>query len=447
MIAEQKTIDTWLADFERFEQSHGHGRLARLRRSARERFAKLGLPSSKDEEWRFTPLTRLLGQSFRIAPLDDRERDAESYRRLLHGERPGTTLLAANGIAPFILHGSDPLPTGVIVCGLAEAIERHRSLVEPHLGRYADYEDHFFTALNTAFVRDGAFVYVPPNTVVTEPIYVHFLVAAWNDDCPYAWQRRTLIVCGEGSRATIVEDYSGSSGQVYFTNAVTEAVVAENAGLDHCRLERDGNKACHIATVQVQQSRRSQYTSYAISNGGELARTDLNVIMEAENCEATLNGLYVATGDQLIDHHTRVDHAKPRCASHELYKGILDGRAHGVFNGKVVVHQDAQKTDAKQTNRTLLLSDDAVIDAKPQLEIYADDVKCTHGASIGQLDDEQIFYLRSRGIDVRAARGLLTFAFANEIVQRIPVDALRGALEAQLSALSPGLRTDPENAR
>jgi Fe-S cluster assembly protein SufD len=206
---------------------------------------------------------------------------------------------------------------------------------------------------------------------------------------------------------------------------VTEVVVEENASLEYHRLQRESKDAYHIATVQVRQERNSRFTSHAVALGGALARTDLNVVLDAEGSECTLNGLYMASGERLIDNHTRIDHARPHCTSHELYKGILDGRARGVFNGRIVVHRDAQKTDARQTSKTLLLSDDAIIDANPQLEIYADDVKCTHGASIGQLDAEALFYLRTRGIGPAEARRLLTYAFANDILSRIGIESLR----------------------
>src|SRR5262249_47322082 len=211
-------------------------------------------------------------------------------------------------------------------------------------------------------------------------------------------------VAGPGSEATIIESFVGLEEGLYFTNSVTEIVLGEGAAIDHYKVQRESKEAFHIATQQIHQGRASRFTSHSITLGGGLVRNDVNAMLDAEGCECTLNGLYLASGRQLVDNHTRIDHAKPHCASHELYKGILDGQAHGVFNGKIFVHQDAQKTDAKQTNKTLLLSDDAVINTKPQLEIFADDVKCTHGATVGQLDDNAIFYLRSRGIDAAAAR-------------------------------------------
>jgi Fe-S cluster assembly protein SufD len=351
---------------------------------------------------------------------------------LTHGDAPGTTLLAVSGAAPFLLDGSQALPDGVIVCGLADAWERFPSLVELELGCSANSKGNAFAALNTAFLRDGAFVYIPPGITIEAPIYVRFLVAASNENHSCVWHRRTLIVCGDGSKATVVEDYSGSPGSVYFTNAVSELAIGENARLDHFKVLQEGNEAFHVHALRVRQRHASSFASCSISSGAKWARNEVGVVLDGENCECTLNGLYVADGDRLIDNHTRIDHARPRCASHELYKGILSDRARGVFNGKIHVHPDAQKTDAKQNNHTLLLSDDAVIDAKPELEIYADDVKCTHGASIGQLDEEAIFYLRTRGIDREAARRLLVFAFANDIIGRISVDALRTRLGQEL---------------
>jgi Fe-S cluster assembly protein SufD len=437
MIAVREGIDTYLADFDSFERrvaKDGSAPLRRLRRAAIERFAALGFPTLKDEEWRFTNLAPLTRVPFEPGEADG-EAAAGSRRQVIPADRPGTSLLLVNGQRPIFRHQGPPLPEGVLVCGLAEALARHRDLVEPHLARLADYERHAFTAVNTAFLRDGAFVYFPAGRVVDEPIYLNFVTAAAGR--PLAWHRRCLIVASPGSRVHVVESYDGSGG-VNFTNAVTEVVLGEDAVLDYYRVQREDREAFHVATVQVRQERGSRFMSHAVSTGGALARTDLNVVLDAEGCEATLNGLYLAGGEQLIDNHTRIDHAKPRCASHELYKGILGGRARGVFNGKIYVHKDAQQTNALQTNRTLLLSDDSVIDTKPQLEIYADDVKCTHGATIGQLNEEQLFYLRTRGIGHEEARGLLTHAFANEILGRIQIDQLRDELERSLFALRPG---------
>jgi Fe-S cluster assembly protein SufD len=324
------------------------------------------------------------------------------------------------------------LPEGVIVCSLADAWERFPHLVEPQLGRCAGVKGRAFAALNTAFFHDGAFVYIPPGITIESPITVRFLVDVGSATHPHVWHRRTLIVCGDDSKATVVEDYSGMPAVVYFTNAVSELTIGENARLDHYKILQEGDEAFHFHALAVRQCQGSHFASCSISQTGKWARNEVAVLLDGENCESTLNGLYVAGADRLIDNHTRIDHAKPRCASHELYKGILSDRARGVFNGKIYVHPDAQKTDAKQNSQTLLLSDDAVIDAKPELEIFADDVKCTHGASIGQLDEEAIFYLRTRGIDREAARQLLVFAFANDIIGRVQPEALRARLAQEL---------------
>jgi Fe-S cluster assembly protein SufD len=404
MTALVEDKDTYLASFARFEQAHGGdpALLKNLRQAAIERFAALGFPTLEDEEWRFTPLAPLTRVPFQADPD-----------------------LAADG--PELL-----IPGGVIVCDLVQALARYPELVEPHLARYADFEGHTFTALNTAFLRGGTFVYVPPGRVIEEPIGVNFVARAAGD--PFVWHRRLLIVAGRNSQATLCETYAGQAGVTYFTNAVTEVVLDEGAILDHYKVQQEGGGAFHVATLQVQQGRSSTFSSHSITFGGRLTRNDVNAVLDAEGCECTLNGLYLGAGEQLIDNHTRIDHARPHCASHELYKGILDGKARGVFNGKIYVHQAAQKTDAKQTNQTLLLSDDAVIDTKPQLEIYADDVKCTHGATVGQLDAEGLFYLRTRGLGKDEARALLTFAFANDIISRVKVEALRARLEAELLA-------------
>jgi Fe-S cluster assembly protein SufD len=262
------------------------------------------------------------------------------------------------------------------------------------------------------------------------------------------WPRRTLIVASRNSQATVCERYYGLPGLIYFTSAVTEIVLDEGAILDHYKVQEEGDAAFHIATTQAHLGRSCNFSSHNITLGGRLTRNDVNAYLDGEGGECTLNGLYVGDGERLIDNHTRIDHAKPHCASHELYKGVLDGKARGVFAGRIYVHQDAQKTDAKQTNQTLLLSDDAVIDTKPQLEIFADDVKCTHGATVGQLDAEAVFYLRSRGIDLQAARSLLTYAFANDVVSRIKVESIRRHLEETLLArqnlpLGPGGEENP----
>jgi Fe-S cluster assembly protein SufD len=427
--------DAFLATYAQLEkngQANGQSRLRHLRAAGIDRFAALGFPTLHDEEWRFTnvaPLARIAFQPAQPLPL---EMSAGQLRKLAFGASQGSVLVYVNGRYVRELSSLRALPEGAVVGSLAQAVKTAPGLVEPYLARHAKIEDNPFTALNSAFLSDGAFISIPRGQVVSEPIHIVFVSTAPGE--PTVAHPRNLYVLGVNSQAAIVETYLGPRDDVYFTNAVTEVVLGENALLDHYKVQRESKNAFHVATVQVHQGRASTLNSHSIGLGGSLVRNDINVVLDAEGCECTLNGLYLASGGQHVDNHTRIDHARPRCASHELYKGILDGKAHGVFNGKIFVHQDAQKTDAKQTNKTLLLSDDAIIDTKPQLEIYADDVKCTHGATIGQLAEEAIFYLRSRGIGHGEARSLLTFAFANDVISRIKVESIRTGLERILLA-------------
>jgi Fe-S cluster assembly protein SufD len=401
----------YLLDFEWFEKetvATTGPALHRLRNAAVARFTELGFPGPRDEEWRFTPAAPLANAPFRLAP---------------HAGRP----------APET--GGRPLPDGVIGGSLAEALQKHPQLVEPHLARYADYKRHPFVALNTAFLRDGAFVYVPAGRVVEAPIILPSAAAASGEDGAHVWHRRCLIVLGANAKATVAETFNGRPNQTYFTNAVTEVVVGDNAELDHYKVQEEGDAAGHMAVTQVQVGRSARFASHAVLLGGAWTRNEVNAVFAGPGGECTLNGLYRGDGRRFVGNHTLIDHAHPHCASHELYKGVLGGKARGVFNGKIFVRQDAQKTDAKQTNKTLLLSEDATINSKPQLEIYADDVKCTHGATVGQLDEEATFYLRSRGVGVAEARALLTYAFANDIIDRIRVESIRDRLrQAFLSA-------------
>ena len=392
----------YLAQFERFErQASSPPILQRLHNAAIARLAEIGLPGPRDEEWRFTSVAPLAEISFEFST------------------EPVTLPKA---------------PPGVVVCSLLDAIKRHPALIEAHLARHADYKSHAFVALNTAFLRDGLFVYVPKGVAAEQPIDMRVEVSASDGANAAApvHHRRCLVVLDEGSRATLVEHYTGG-GRTYFTNAITEVALGAGAVLDHYKVQQEAAGAFHFHALQVVQQPGSNFASHSITLGGRWTRNEVNAVLGAEQCECTLNGLYFADGERLVDNHTRIDHAKPNCSSHELYKGILDGSGRGVFNGKIFVHKDAQKTDAKQTNKTLLLSDDAVIDTKPQLEIYADDVKCTHGASIGQLDEEALYYLRSRGIDAKSARRLLTYAFANDIIERVKIESLRNELQLTIA--------------
>jgi Fe-S cluster assembly protein SufD len=401
--------------------------LSPYRREAFARFAALGFPTTRDEEWKYTNVAPIGRMGFRAA---DR---SEALQRpgipLPHAEIAGWRLVFLNGfLAPELSNGAE-LPPGAWVGSLA-ALPAAEERIARHVARYAPWQERAFVALNTALAADGAYVYLPRGVVYEAPIHLLFLATGHGD--PIAAHPRVLIVAEENSQATVIETYAGPDGSAYFTNSVTEITLGENAVLDHYRVQREGRAAFHIATQQLYQSRSSTFTSHAIQLGGDLVRNDVGAVLAGEGIECTLNGLYMASGRQHTDTHTVIDHAKPHCNSHELYKGILDGRSTGVFNGKILVRQDAQKTDAKQTNQNLLLSNDATINTKPQLEIFADDVRCTHGATVGQLDRDALFYLRSRGLGEAEARSLLTYAFASDILERIRVAPLREELEGLL---------------
>ncbi len=399
-----------------------------LRKAALARFAELGFPTTRQEAWRLTSLASLAAVPFKPAPAA--EPDAETAARLDRealAEEPHHRLVFVNGRFAAGLSSPRPLPAGLTAASLAGVLRSEPARVEPHLARYADWRDHPFRALNTAFIADGAFVAIPAGLVVEEPIHLVFVSTMSGE--PTVSHPRNLIVAGPGSQAKIVESYLGFGRDVYFTNAVTELVVGENASVEHCKLQRESEAAFHLATLWARQDRSSTFVSHSVSIGGALVRNELTVVLDAEGAECTLNGLYVATGQQLVDTHTTIDHAKPHCRSDELYKGILGGRAKGIFHGRIVVRPDAQKTDANQTNKNLLLSDDATVDSKPELEINNNDVRCTHGSALGQVDRDAVFYLRARGLTEAAARQLLIQAFVRDLIDRITIVPIRDRLD------------------
>jgi Fe-S cluster assembly protein SufD len=424
--------ERYIAQFQGAPAGEGPAWLPPLRRAAISRFAELGFPTRHDEEWRFTSIGPIAETAFQPADGAHTLTAAAVADLLFDGAVP---LVFVNGRYAPELSSPGALPKGLKAGSLADALQNDAQSLKPHLGRYAGFENQAFVALNTAFFADGPFVSIARNAIIEAPIHLVYVSTAENG--PTVSYPRTLIAAGENSQATIVETYIGATDAVYFTNAVTEVVLEENAVVDHYKVNRESLAAYHIATLQVQLARSSNFSSHSITVGGAIVRNDVNAVLNAEGIECTLNGLYLANGKQLVDNHTAIDHAMPHCNSHEVYKGILDDQARGVFNGKIFVRQDAQKTDAKQTNKTLLLSEDAQINTKPQLEIFADDVKCTHGATVGQLDANQIFYLRSRGIPEEEARALLIYAFAGDIVSRIKVEPVRAQLNELLLAHLP----------
>jgi Fe-S cluster assembly protein SufD len=438
MIEVTDEKDLYTADFERFEKEQAETSPAwmhSLRKSAMEQFARLGFPTVHDEEWRFTNVAALGKIAFRSWGSYSFRETNLTIERFKLGNCAAHLMVFVNGRFCRELSLIQDLPTGVQLVNLATALRDNSEILASHLARYASYKEQAFTALNTAFIEDGAFILIPKDLVVELPIHLLFLS---NDvGRPLASYPRNLIIAGENSQVSIIESYAAIDDEVCFTNAVTEIVLNDNAILDHYKLQRESLSAFHFSTLQVQQGRSSGFSTHSISLGAALTRNDVNVVLNGEGGEANLDGLYVVSGQQHVDNHTRIDHAKAHCSSRELYKGVLDDKARGVFNGRIIVRPDAQKTDSKQTNKNLLLSEEALANTNPQLEIYADDVKCTHGATIGQLSADALFYLRARGIGLETARNLLTYAFANEITNRIKIEPLREELEKLLFSRLP----------
>jgi len=418
--------DVFLTHFERFENNGGPDWLASLRRSAMTRFAELGFPTVKDEEWRFTNLSPVARRAFESAPDGDETVSPEFIARFRYDDH-ALRLVILNGRFSRRLSHFSAAPSGVTVTSLSLALRQHGEIVKSHLAKHASIVDDAFTALNTALMTDGALVYVPRGVVLEQPIEI--LYVATGGDTEWAAHPRTLIVVEENAQAGIVESYVGDSPTAYFMNPVTEIVAGAASVIDHVRVTQETDKACHVGVQQLRQLRNSTVRSTNLTFGGGLVRQDVNTLLDGEGCNCVLNGLTLGRGRQHVDNHLRITHAKPHCDSREFYKGVYDGKSSGVFSGRIMVHQGAQKTDAKQTNMNLLLSGEAHVDSKPQLEIFADDVKCTHGATIGQLDDNAVFYLRSRGIPQDAARDLLVQAFAADIVKRMALSGVKSSMD------------------
>ena len=411
-----------------------------LRRRAFECFTALGMPTTRLEAWRFTNIAPIAGTTFALAAPAEREAaKAAAAPHALPGVGAGLTFINGRYVAP----ASDVsgLPQGVEVLSLADVLasdeSETRTAVEGHLASGAGIGNEAFTALNTALLHDGAVVRVPANTVVEQPIQLLFVTSPPPGGEPVMTHPRVLLVVGENAQVRVVESYGGGDSP-YLTNTVTEVVAGPGAVVDHYKLVREGLAAYHIGSMHVRLGRAANFSSHAVTLGGAIVRNDAQALLDGEGVECTFNGLYLANGRRLVDNHTTIHHAQPHCSSHELYKGILDGEARAVFNGKIIVAIDAQKTDAKQTNKALLLSEDAQINTKPELEIFADDVKCTHGATVGQLDDDALFYLRARGLGLEQARSVLIHAFAGDVLNHIAIEPIRDQLDDLLLAQLPG---------
>ncbi len=396
-----------------------------LRKNAFAHFNELGFPTLENEEWRYTNTALIAGAQFQFS--ERAEKEGVVLEKLELGSRDWHRLVFLNGFLSKEFSSLEDLPKGVKLENLSEAIGSDSVIAEQYLAKYAASDKDAFAALNTAFIHDGAFLYIPKGVVISKPI--HLLFVSHSAKGELISQPRNLIIAGESSAATIIESYISLEDHPYFNNSVTEIVLSPNAQIDYYKDQKESIEAYHVGTLQVYQDQDSKFRSTSISLGARLCRNNLNVMLDAEGAECSLSGLYYATGTQHVDNHSRIDHEKPHGTSRQLYKGILDGNSHGVFSGKIFIHKDAQKTDSEQTNKNLLLSETAKADTKPQLEIFADDVKATHGAAIGQLEEEHIFYFKSRGMSEENARALLTFGFANELIEKIKLDPIRWELE------------------
>ena len=435
--------DRYVSEFRRFA-GNGAGDapawLREIREAAIARFAELGFPTMRQEEWRFTSVAPIVETPFALAyPQQSAGVSPRDIEPFLAGGAGRHCIVFLNGAFAEELSSLGRLPAGVKVGSLAAALETEPELARQHLARYARYDSNAFTALSTAFAHEGAFVYVPPDALVDKPLQLLFVCTA--DHGQRVSHPRNLVVVDRGARATVVETYAALTDATYWTNAVTEVVVGDGARADYYRIQRESQQAYHVATTQCHQGRDSVVALHAIALGAALARHDINAVLDGTGGELLLNGLYVLGRQQHVDHHTVIDHAKPHCESHEFFNGILDDHAHGVFNGRIIVRKGAQRTDSKQTNNNLVLSEHARADSQPQLEIYADDVKCTHGATLGPLDEMALFYLKTRGVGPEEARSLLTYGFGAEILARMQIAELRDQLERLVRAwLHEGVR-------
>jgi Fe-S cluster assembly protein SufD len=398
-----------------------------IRQCAFESFQALGFPTTKNEDWHFTSVAPIVEAAYPPRTTPGGDVKPADLTPFTFGAGDWPTIVFVNGVFAPELSSLDTLPDGVKVYDMATALRTGDPLVERHLSKFAASELNAFTALNSAFVSEGAVVRIAKEFEVDRPIHILFVsdaIAAKTQSNP-----RTLIVAERHSKATVIESYVATGEASYFTNAVTEVLLEDGANLSHLKIQRESPRAFHVGTIEAEQKRDSHYQSFSFSTGAALSRTNIYTTLDGEGAGATLNGLYMLDGEQHCDHQTRIEHAQPNCFSRELYKGVLDGASHGVFNGKVYVDPIAQKTDGKQTNKVLLLSERAQVDTKPQLEIFADDVKCTHGATVGRVDETALFYMKSRGINKELARRLLTYAFAAEVLETIEVEAVRRELE------------------
>ena len=398
--------------------------LRERRDQASRRFAEVGFPTTRQEDWRFTNVAPIADAKFPLAG----GTFAKASSLVAGVKLPGAlTLAIVNGQFAAGLSDLSAMPKGVRIAGLRDGARDGADGLEQHLGKVFNMDAHPFAALNTSHLDDGVAIFIAGGAVVETPI--HIVTVTGGDDQPVTAHPRVLVVAGANSQARIAQTFIGAPDSAYFNNAVAEIVVGEGANVEYYTDQRESERAFHIANIQAHVEAKGVFASHAFATGAKIQRHDIGIGLKGEGADCTMNGVYLADGERLMDTHTSLDHAMPHCTSHEIYKGILAGKARAVFNGRIIVRIDAQKTDAKQTNRALLLSDEATINSNPQLEIFADDVKCTHGAAVGQLDEEAMFYLQARGLTRAEARDMLLHAFAGEVLEGLKIPALREQIE------------------
>lgn len=434
-MAIQTTTKQYVADFNAFQKGAGAKApawLHRMRTAAFSRFVEMGFPTTHEEDWKYTNVEALANAEFAM-PHEPSSAKIEGHHVDVFKNKDWINLVFVNGTYIPGLSWSKGLPKGVKIGSLNQAISSSDSTeIERHLGQFANHSKSAFTALNTAFVKDGAFVMIPDGVNIDQPVHLIFISASIEKDVVSF--PRALILVGESAGVNVVESLLSFSMRPNFSNAVTEISVGANSTVHYCKMERENDKSFHVGHLQAYLAKDSTLSSFLLSEGGKLTRNSIEISLDEEGSKATLDGLCLLADHQHVDNHTFVDHRKSHTSSDQLYKGILDAESRSVFTGKVMVRKDAQKTDAHQMNKSLLLSDKAEVDSKPQLEIFADDVKCTHGAAVGPINPEEMFYLNSRGLSADAARAILTVGFASEVVSRVQVPGVREMVQAFMAS-------------
>lgn len=421
-LKEQEWYSQLFTEFERSLNGDSKKPLHAIRKEAIRWFSDHGFPTVRQEEWRFTNVSAIGEIDFKPGILKIEDITPDDLSPFVVSD-DFARLVFVNGCLHSGLSRAENLPDGVTVKTLPEALLTNQEVIQKNLTKHAKIAENGFVALNTAFFKDGALIHVSKNSLCEQPIHLIYLMTEKAKESVVF--PRNLIVAEQNSQISFIESYVSLSDARYFMNPVTEVVAGENAVVHHYKIQQDSSNAFHTALIQVCQQRSSNYTSHNYAFGGSIVRNDIKTVLDGEGIECTLNGLYLARGKQLIDNHSLIEHAKPHCSSRELYKGILDDQARAVFSGKIYVHRDAQKTDAIQSNQNLILSEEATIDTKPQLEIYADDVKCTHGGTVGQINKDAVFYLRARGIRETTAKNLMIQAFAGEVTDRLRIESVK----------------------